>query len=62
MTEIFWSLVISTLSGICLGLGALCYKSKCDKINMPCLKIHRNVSLEEKIDEIEINNKNNNNI
>jgi hypothetical protein len=57
MDYVFLSLVVSSCSTICLGCLGFLYKSKCDTINMPCLQIHRNVSLEEKIDELEINKK-----
>lgn len=43
MSEVFWSLVLSSSIAFCLALGRLCYKSKCSSIEMPCLKIVRNV-------------------
>jgi len=57
MDYVFLSLVVSSVSTICLGCIGFLYKSKCDQINMPCLQIHRDVNLEEKVDELEIVNK-----
>jgi len=57
MDYVFLSLVVSSCSTVCLACIGFLYKSKCDQINMPCLKIHRNVELEEKFDEVEINKK-----
>ena len=46
MSEVFWSLVLSSSIAFCLALGRLCYKSKCSSIEMPCLKIIRNIETE----------------
>ena len=56
MSEVFWSLVLSSSIAFCLALGRLCYKSKCSSIEMPCLKIIRNTDREEKEDKIEQTN------
>jgi hypothetical protein len=57
MDYVFLSLVVSSASTVCLACVGFLYKSKCDQIEMPCLKIHRNVELEEKVDELELNKK-----
>ena len=57
MDYVFLSLVVSSVSTLCLACVGFLYKSKCDQIEMPCLKIHRAVDLEERVDELEINNK-----
>ena len=46
LSEVFWSLVLSSSIAFCLALGRLCYKSKCSTIEMPCLKIVRNIETE----------------
>jgi hypothetical protein len=57
MDYVFLSLVVSSCSTVSLACIGFLYKSKCDQISMPCLSIHREVSLEEKFDELEINKK-----
>lgn len=50
-SEGFWI----TLTGLVIGfLGVtvkMCLKSKCDEVNICCIKIHRSVELEEKLEE-----------
>ena len=48
MSEIFWSSFIAIGSGMVLALFALCYRSKCVEIEVGCIKIKRDVQLEEK--------------
>jgi hypothetical protein len=49
-----------TSSGIILACLALCYKSKCKMIKLPCgIEIQRDIEAEEELDEIELENKNN---
>ena len=48
MSEIFWSSFITIGSGMVLALFALCYKSKCVEIEIGCIKIKRDVQLEER--------------
>jgi len=53
-SEGFWI----TLTGLVIGfLGItvkMCLKSKCDEVNICCIKIHRAVELEEKLEERQI--------
>lgn len=46
---------ITTLGTLCGTCVRFCYKSKCEDISLccDCVKIHRNVEDEERIDEIE---------
>ena len=38
-----------------LGLSVrMCLRSKCDNVELCCLKIHRNVEVEEKAEEVEL--------
>jgi hypothetical protein len=48
-----------TCSGILLAVIAVCYKSKCRYIKCCGLVIERNVEVEEDIDEMEMETKNN---
>jgi hypothetical protein len=54
LSETFWS-VFCGLAFAFLGLTIkACLRSKCDNVEICGLKIHRNVEVEEKIDEIEM--------
>ena len=48
VSEVFLSSVLTIGSGMVLALFALCYKSKCVEIEVGCIKIKRDVQLEEK--------------
>jgi hypothetical protein len=50
MSEVFWTFFITSLIGLILALGKICYKSKCSEINLCCIKITRNVDAEVKED------------
>ena len=49
-----------TMATLIIGFMGLsirqCLQSKCDEVVCCCLKIHRDVNLEERIDEMKINN------
>ena len=48
MSEVFWTGFLTIGSGMVLALFALCYRSKCVEIQIGCIKIKRDVQLEEK--------------
>ncbi len=48
LSEIFWSLFLTSSIGCILAVSRMCYKSKCEKIELCGMKIDRNVVLEEK--------------
>jgi len=50
MSEVFWTFFITSLIGLILALGKICYKSKCSEINLCCIKITRNIDAEVKED------------
>ena len=54
LTEVFLSFAITTFVGCFLGIVGLLYKSKCQEVSCCGLKVKRNVELEEKIDELNI--------
>ena len=56
LSEVFWVAFITTISGMILKLASLAYKSKCKEVDICCLKIKRDVEIEEKEMEFRINN------
>jgi hypothetical protein len=67
LTETFYIVLLTTVSGVLIKLCSMLYKSKCEECSCLGIKIKRNVVLEEKENEFEIlhkqqqNNNNNNN-
>jgi len=58
LSEIFWSFFITSIIACILASTKLLYKSKCENISCCGLVIKRNVELEEKVDEIELQRRN----
>ena len=54
MSEVFWSMFLTTSVAFVLAVGRLCYKSKCSSIQMGCIKIVRNIEVEEREDDLEM--------
>jgi len=50
MSEVFWTFFITSIIGLVLAVGKLCYKSKCSEINICCFKVVRNIESEVKED------------
>jgi hypothetical protein len=50
LSEVFLSFLISSVIACVLAVGQQLYKSKCDKIEMCCIKIHRNVEVETDVE------------
>jgi hypothetical protein len=48
LSELFYSNLVIGFSGLILALGALFYRSKCDKVSICCglIRIHRNIESE----------------
>ena len=46
LSEVFLSFLVSSVIACFLALGSQLYKSKCDKIELGCIKIYRAVELE----------------
>jgi hypothetical protein len=55
MSEVFWGLFLTSTIGFILALGKICYKSKCQEINLGCIKIVRNIEAEVK-EDLELGN------
>jgi hypothetical protein len=54
LSEMFWSFVVTTFATCFLATLGFCLKSKCDKIELGCIKIHRAVELETDIEQPKI--------
>ena len=50
LTEVFLSFVISSGIACILALAQYLFKSKCNTIECCCIKIHRNVELEQNVE------------
>ena len=51
MSEVFYSLVVTTGAGVILSIAKLCFKSKCSEVDLCCIKIVRDVKVEEQEQE-----------
>ena len=50
LSEMFWSFLVTSLATCFLATLGFCLKSKCDKIELGCLKIHRAVEMETDVE------------
>lgn len=50
LSESFWALLITTISGLFLTLMGVAYKSKCATLSCCCLSLTRDVAGEEQLD------------
>ena len=48
---IFYTFLVSTLSGFVIALVKMAFKSKCKEVNCGCIKIIRDTEIEEKENE-----------
>ena len=51
-SEVFWVGLYTAGVGVILAIMNMCYKSKCKEVDICCIKIIRNVEIEEHIDSI----------
>ena len=49
-TETFYVGLYSALMGFVLAISAQCYKSKCREVDICCIKILRDTTVEEELD------------
>jgi hypothetical protein len=56
LSEVFWVAFVTTISGMLIKLASMAYKSKCKECSFCCIKVVRDVELEEKELEFRINN------
>lgn len=57
LSEVFWVAFVTTISGMVIKLASMAYKSKCSECSFCCIKVIRNVDLEEKELEFQVKNK-----
>jgi ABC-type amino acid transport system permease subunit len=50
LSEMFYTFLITSVIGLLLGIGRICYKSKCSSIDICCIKVVRNIDAEVKED------------
>lgn len=50
LSEVFYTFLITSVIGLLLGIGRICYKSKCSTIDFCCVKVVRNVEIEKEED------------
>ena len=50
-SEVFWTGLYTAGVGVILAVMNQCYKSKCSEIDICCIKIIRDVAIEEHIDK-----------
>ena len=50
-SEVFFTGLYSSLIGFILAIGAQCYKSKCKEVKICCIKITRDIQIEEELDQ-----------
>lgn len=55
LSEVFYTFLITSVIGLMLGVGRICYKSKCSTVDLCCVKIVRNVEAEVK-EDLELGN------
>ena len=49
-SEIFFTSLYTSLIGFLIAIGAQCYKSKCKEVKICCIKISRDIQIEEELD------------
>lgn len=49
-SEVFWTGLYGACCALLLAIGNQCYKSKCKKVEICCIKIIRDVECEEELD------------
>lgn len=55
LSEVFYTFLITSVIGLLLGIGRICYKSKCSSIDVCCIKVVRNIEAEVK-EDLELGN------
>jgi hypothetical protein len=50
LSEVFYTFLITSVIGLLLGVGRICYKSKCKSVDFCCIKVIRDVEIEKEED------------
>jgi len=54
LSEVFFVFLVTAVSGMIIKLASMAYKSKCRECSVCCIKVIRDVNLEEKEMEFKI--------
>ena len=54
LSEVFWVAFLTTMTGFCLKLVSMAYKSKCKSCKVCCIEVIRDTEAEAEIDEMRI--------
>tara|TARA_R110000765_G_scaffold22533_2_gene57551 strand:+ start:1355 stop:1618 length:264 start_codon:yes stop_codon:yes gene_type:complete len=54
LSEVFWTIFLTTVSGFLLKLASMAYKSKCKRCKVCCIEIIRDTEAEIELDEFKI--------
>ena len=54
LSEVFWVAFLTTMTGFCLKLVSMAYKSKCKSCKMCCIEVIRDTDAEVEVDELVI--------
>lgn len=57
LSEVFWIAFISTVSGLMIKLCSMAFKSKCSEFSACCFTVKRNVDIEEREHEFDVEHK-----
>jgi len=55
-SEVFFTGLYSSIIGFLIAIGAQCYKSKCKEVKVCCIKITRDIQIEEELDQRQLPN------
>ena len=53
LSEVFLTFAVTSFIGCFLAVANICYRSKCEEIGFCCIKIKRNVAIEE-VEDLEM--------
>jgi len=54
LSEVFWTIFLTTMTGFTLKLASMAYKSKCKSCKVCCIEIIRDTEAEAEIDGLQI--------
>ena len=57
---VFWSFFITSIVGLAYKMASMAYKSKCKEVSCCCMRIVRDIEIEEKELEFSLTHPNNN--
>lgn len=54
LSEVFYTILLTTISGMIIKLCSMAYKSKCKEVACCCIRIIRDIEAEEKEEEFRL--------